>query len=56
MIAESINSELKHHIKKVQYLHQADLEKGLGETILPTALARKYPAATHQFKWQYLFA
>lgn len=55
MIAESIIPGLKYHIKKVHYLHQEDLKKGYGETILPKALARKYPSASHQFKWQYLF-
>lgn len=55
MIPETIIPELKHHIKKVQHLHQEDLKKGYGETILPNALSRKYPSASSQFKWQYIF-
>lgn len=32
-----------------------DLEKGFGKTILPKALSRKYPNASKELKWQYLF-
>jgi integron integrase len=55
MIPESIIPSLKTHIKKVKNLHQEDLYKGFGETILPKALARKYPNESGRFKWQYLF-
>lgn len=52
---ESIQTDLNHHIQKVKKLHQSDLKKGFGETILPKALAVKYPNASKEFKWQYLF-
>lgn len=55
MIPESRIDQLTHHIRKVQNLHRQDLEKGMGEAILPKALARKYPDAPKQFRWQYLF-
>jgi len=55
MIPESRIDQIKHHIRKVNNLHKLDLEKGFGETILPKALARKYPGASKQFRWQYLF-
>jgi integron integrase len=45
-------SELIKHNKK---LHDADLKAGFGSAELPNALARKYPKADKQFKWQYLF-
>lgn len=55
MLPESIIPALKIHIKKVKNLHQQDVQKGHGKTILPKALARKYPKAASQLKWQYLF-
>lgn len=55
MMPESIKSDLINQIQKVKRLHQSDLEKGFGETILPKALAGKYPNGPKEFKWQYLF-
>jgi integron integrase len=36
-------------------LHARDLEQGYGETPLPFALARKYPGASRDARWQFLF-
>lgn len=36
-------------------LHKHDLRHGRGHVALPGALARKYPAASRAFGWQYLF-
>lgn len=36
-------------------LHRKDLAAGLGEVYLPYALERKYPSASKQWGWQYLF-
>lgn len=55
VLPESIKADLINHIEKVRRLHQSDLEKGFGETILPKALAVKYPNASKELKWQYLF-
>jgi len=46
---------LRAHIQKVKNLHIIDLKDGLGETILPYALKRKYPNAGKEFGWQYVF-
>jgi integron integrase len=35
--------------------HQQDLADGFGSVEIPYALARKYPSADKEFKWQYLF-
>lgn len=35
--------------------HQNDLTNGFGTVEMPNALARKYPNANKEFKWQYLF-
>ena len=36
-------------------LHETDLLNGFGSVFLPGALARKYPSAEFEPKWQYLF-
>lgn len=51
----SIIPELKKHLNEVYKQHRIDLAKNKGETILPYALARKYPNANKEFGWQYAF-
>jgi integrase len=46
---------LREQIEKVRRLHERDLKLGLGSVALPTALARKFPEAHREFKWQWLF-
>lgn len=46
---------LHNQIKKVKILHQKDAERGYGETLLPKALAKKYPNEAGKLKWQYVF-
>lgn len=46
---------LKTHVKRVQTLHQIDLQRGFGEVYLPYALQKKYPNAAKEPAWQYLF-
>ena len=46
---------LKTQITKVEGVHHKDLSEGEGKTSLPSGLARKYPKAIAQLKWQYLF-
>lgn len=55
MMPESLAKMLKNHIKKVKNLHNQDLARGFGQTILPNALSKKYPDASSEFGWQYLF-
>jgi len=55
MLPESAIPAVKEQIRKVKLLHQTDLQKGLGQTILPRALSVKYPGAEYLFRWQYLF-
>jgi integron integrase len=46
---------LRQQIDKAARTHADDLEKGYGSVFLPDALARKYPNATKEFRWQYVF-
>lgn len=54
-LPSSLRSALKAQIDRVDLMHRADLAEGLGAVWLPDALARKYPTASRQFKWQWLF-
>jgi integron integrase len=55
MLPVSLVEPLQGHLEGVQRLHQQDLEQGYGTTILPFALARKYPNANRQWHWQFVF-
>jgi integrase len=39
----------------VESIHRKDLEEGYGRVDLPDALARKYPNANREWRWQYVF-
>lgn len=54
-LPRSITPELRAHLNKVYLQHKNDLKKGRGKTILPDALAIKYPNANKEFGWQYVF-
>ncbi|PWN08012.1 integron integrase [Rhodohalobacter mucosus] len=55
MMPESLVTQLRSQIDKVHSLHRKDLAMGMGEALLPHALSRKYPDASGDLKWQYLF-
>ena len=46
---------LKEHLVRVRAIHEQDLEEGYGQVYLPHALARKYPHADKDWRWQYVF-
>ena len=50
-----VKPALKTHLAKVKKVHQQDLREGFGRVELPKALARKYPAADKEWRWQYVF-
>ncbi|MBI1937607.1 MAG: integron integrase [Ignavibacteriales bacterium] len=55
VLPQKLIPHLKEHSSKVKRLHDKDLKNGLGETVLPYALKRKYPNAGKEFGWQYVF-
>ena len=55
LMPESLITKIKDQIDQRLILHNADLKKGLGDTVLPYALAEKYKNASKEFGWQYLF-
>lgn len=55
MLPANIVEPLSLHLRRVKTLHQADCERGYGHVNLPGAFARKYPNASRQWGWQYVF-
>ncbi len=55
ILPKSIISELKRHLASVKLKHQQDLCEGFGSVYLPYALERKYPHASNEWRWQYIF-
>ena len=55
LLPQLLIAPLKAQISKVEGIHRKDLTEGEGKTSLPSGLARKYPNAITQLKWQYLF-
>ncbi len=54
-LADELTIQLKRHLQYVKNLHEKDLADGYGEVYLPYALARKYPNAPREWRWQYIF-
>lgn len=55
MLPLSLIEPLRQQLARVRALHQRDLREGLGSVYLPYALARKYPHASRDWSWQYVF-
>jgi integron integrase len=56
LLPQSLVPNLKEQVEKRRAVHNSDLKKGFGDTVLPYALAEKYPNASKEFGWQYVFA
>ena len=54
-LPEKLLKPTQEQMSKVRMLHDEDLRAGFGEVHLPYALARKYPNAARELRWQYLF-
>jgi integron integrase len=55
LLPERLLPTLKAHLAQVRVLHDQDLAAGYGQVYLPEALARKFPHAGRDWKWQYAF-
>ncbi|MGH7884204.1 MAG: integron integrase [Thermodesulfobacteriota bacterium] len=55
LLPESLVKDLENQINNVKNLHNQDLNRGFGYVKLPDALSRKYPRATKDFIWHFLF-
>jgi integron integrase len=54
-LADELIVPLQRHLHYVKGVHEKDLADGYGEVYLPYALARKYPNAPREWRWQYIF-
>ena len=55
LFPQSIKEQLNVQVDLVKVMHDQDLDQGYGETIIPPALARKYPSTAREFIWQFVF-
>jgi len=55
MLPATLRSSLGAQLKMVRLQHEEDLRRGRGHVELPGALARKYPNASREWGWQWVF-
>lgn len=55
ILPDSVMESLRIHLEQVKITHQKDLAKGFGSVYMPFALERKYPGASKEWIWQYVF-
>lgn len=55
MLPLGVEQPLKKHLGEVRALHQRDLRRGGGRVDIPSGLAKKYPRAATEWRWQYVF-
>ncbi len=55
LLPEKATASLKDHLERVKKIHARDLADGYGRVTLPFALDRKYPNASREWGWQYVF-
>ena len=55
ILPECLLRPLRDHIARVKCLWEKDRAQGAGLVELPHQLARKYPNAPREFRWQFLF-
>jgi integron integrase len=55
ILPESLAPILKDHLESVRVLHRRDIAEGFGRVYMPPALEQKYPNASREWIWQYVF-
>ena len=55
MLPEGLKQPLTEHLRHVRNLHEKDLSEGAGLVELPDAFERKYPNASREWGWQWVF-
>lgn len=55
VLPDSLAQPLQDLLERRRCLYEDDLRKGMAEVYLPDALARKYPGAATDWRWQYVF-
>jgi integron integrase len=55
MLPRSLDRLLVAQLERARWIHRRDLADGWGSMTLPGALARTYPAASTEWRWQWVF-
>jgi integron integrase len=55
VLPESCRTQLRDQLEHARRVHEHDLAEGWGRIELPEALARKYPSASTDWRWQWVF-
>ncbi len=55
LLPDALAAELRSQLGRARRVHEADLLDGGGRVWLPDALERKYPGATREWAWQWVF-
>jgi integron integrase len=55
VLPQNLMTQLQGLLAEVRRVHRQDLAAGWGRVPLPGALARKYPNASTEWKWQWVF-
>ena len=55
MLPMAAAGALRHQLDRAQVTHDLDLKDGFGHAELPSALRRKYPRASSEWPWQWIF-
>ena len=55
MLPTVVRERLQAHLSEVKGQRERDLAKGVGRVVLPFALDRKYPKASTDWAWQFVF-
>lgn len=55
MLPAVVRKPLAEHLESVRLVHEQDVREGFGRVYLPDALERKYPNASREWCWQYVF-
>lgn len=55
MLPDAVREGLGRHLAQVRQVHARDMADGYGRVVLPDALARKFPNASAEWAWQFVF-
>ena len=55
VLPQALKVPLQRQLAEARMVHEHDLAEGFGRVVLPDALARKYPNASAEWGWQWVF-
>lgn len=55
LLPETVKPSLQDHLQRVRKIYESDRKAGLAGVSLPGALGKKYPNASREWAWQYVF-